>query len=105
MSTRASLTLIVAAITLCAIAPGYARSANQASSSKTAGPPESARVDLNSANLDQLLKVPGLTRTWATRIIRFRPYRSKTDLVDRGVIPNEVYKRIKDYVIAHRAKL
>ena len=46
--------------------------------------------------------MPGMTRTWAERIVRFRPYRTKIDLEDRGVVPSEVYDRIKDYVIAHR---
>ncbi len=50
------------------------------------------------------MKVPGMTRTWAARIVRYRPYRTKTDLIDRGIVTNQVYDRIKDYVIAHRAK-
>lgn len=62
------------------------------------------RVDLNHATLEQLLKVPGMKRTWAERIIRFRPYRSKLDLVQEGVLPGDVYNRIRDYVIAHRDK-
>jgi len=69
----------------------------------TAPPPE-ARIDVNHATLDQLLKVPGMTRSWAARIVRFRPYRSKADLLDRGVITSAVYNRIKDNVIAHREK-
>ena len=62
------------------------------------------RVDVNHATLDQLLKIPGMTRTWAQRIIRFRPYRSKQDLVEEGVLPGVVYNRIRDYVIAHRGQ-
>ena len=62
------------------------------------------KVDINSANLEQLLKVPGMTPTWAERIIRYRPYRAKNDLLDRGVVTNEVYGRIKDYIVAHRTK-
>lgn len=50
------------------------------------------------------MKVPGMTRPWAQRIIRFRPYRSKQDLVDLGVMPVDVYQRIKDNVIAHRGE-
>jgi DNA uptake protein ComE-like DNA-binding protein len=63
-----------------------------------------ARVDINTASLDQLMKVPGLPRTWAARIIRYRPYRAKNELVDRGVVTPQVYDRIKDYIIAHREK-
>ena len=65
-------------------------------------PAPEARVDINHAGPDELLKVPGMTRTWAARIVRFRPYHAKNDLLDRGVVPSEVYDRIKDYVVAHR---
>ena len=51
-----------------------------------------------------MLKVPGMTRSWAGRIIRFRPYRSKLDLLDKGIVSGDVYERIKDFVIAHREK-
>ncbi len=65
-------------------------------------PPPEARVDINHATVADLLKVPGMTPTWAERIVRFRPYRTKIDLIDRGVVTSAVYDRIKDYVIAHR---
>ena len=41
--------------------------------SATAPPPE-ARIDINHASVDELLKIPGMTRSWAGRIVRFRPY-------------------------------
>ena len=66
-------------------------------------PAPEARVDINHASIDELMKVPGMTRTWAGRIVRFRPYRAKTDLIGQGVVTGQVYDRIKDYVIAHRA--
>jgi competence protein ComEA len=68
-----------------------------------ATPPE-ARVDINHATVEELMKVPGMTETWAARIVRFRPYRTKQDLLDKGVVTSQVYDRIKDFVIAHRAK-
>jgi len=67
-------------------------------------PAEDERVDLNTASLEQLMKLPGMTRVWAARIVKFRPYRRKDELVDRGVVTGEVYARIKDWVVAHRAK-
>ena len=48
------------------------------------------------------MHVPGMTATWAARIVRFRPYRSKLDLVQDGVVTPEVYTRIRDGVVAHR---
>jgi DNA uptake protein ComE-like DNA-binding protein len=62
------------------------------------------RVDINHASVEELEKVPGMTGTWAARIVRFRPYRSKQDLLDKGVVTSGVYDRIKDSVVAHRDK-
>jgi competence protein ComEA len=76
----------------------------QTASKRPLPPPPEARVDINRASLDELLKVPGMTKSWAGRIIRFRPYRSKQDLLEQGVVSSEVYDRIKDFVIAHKEK-
>jgi DNA uptake protein ComE-like DNA-binding protein len=67
-------------------------------------PPAEDRIDINHASVNELLKAPGMTRSWAGRIVRFRPYHTKQDLVERGVVTSQVYVRIKDYVIAHRDK-
>lgn len=103
-AVRARVLLAVAAISvLCVCAPaqnhGYSRAA--APAALTHEPPE-ARVDINRASVAELIKVPGMTRSWAGRIVRFRPYRTKQDLLDRGVVTSSVYDRIKDYIIAHR---
>jgi len=73
-------------------------------STSASAPPPEARIDINRATISELLKVPGITPTWAGRIVRFRPYHSKADLLDRGIVTMQVYDRIKDYVIAHRDK-
>ena len=65
---------------------------------------EEMQVDINHAAVEELLKVPGMTRSWAGRIMRYRPYRTKQDLLDRGIVNSDVYNRIKDYIIAHREK-
>jgi DNA uptake protein ComE-like DNA-binding protein len=67
-------------------------------------PPPALRIDINHASIPELLKVPGMTPSWAGRIVRFRPYRAKTDLLENGVLTTGVYNRIKDFVIAHRDK-
>jgi competence protein ComEA len=82
--------------------PGAVTGATKATAQEHVAPPPEARIDVNHASVDELMKVPGMTRTWAARIVRFRPYRTKQDLLDRGVLTSEVYDRIKDYVIAHR---
>lgn len=65
-------------------------------------PSPEARVDINHAPMAELLKVPGMTESWAGRVVRFRPYRTKLDLLEKGIVSSAVYDRIKDHVIAHR---
>jgi DNA uptake protein ComE-like DNA-binding protein len=93
---------MLAVVAACGVA-SVAAAQQAASKTKTTPPPE-ARVDINHASAEELAKVPGLTPSWAGRIVRFRPYRTKQDLVERGVLPSDVYDRIKDYVVAHRGE-
>jgi DNA uptake protein ComE-like DNA-binding protein len=93
---------VLLTICLAAKAQYQDRDTNGASRTSATAPAPEVRIDINHASAGELLKVPGMTSTWAGRIVRFRPYRTKQDLVDRGVVTTEVYDRIKDYVIAHR---
>ena len=107
MRARVRFSALAVAI-LCVCLAGMAQYQDRDSrgipkTSEEAPPPEN-RIDINHASVDELLKAPGMTRSWAGRIVRFRPYRSKQDLVERGVLTSQVYVRIKDYVIAHREK-
>jgi len=98
----AALPVAMLAVCLAATAQYRDRDTNGAPKTSVTAPAPGARIDINHASVDELLKVPGMTPTWAGRIVRFRPYRTKQDLLDRGVVTSEVYGRIKDYVIAHR---
>jgi DNA uptake protein ComE-like DNA-binding protein len=98
--------MAVAVLSMCLSVQGQNQDRDQSGVPKTssAAPPPAQRVDINHASSDELLKVPGLTESWAERIVRFRPYRTKQDLLDKGVVNSEVYDRIKDFIIAHRDK-
>jgi len=99
-------------VLVAAIAGLSLHSASQYQDRDTSGDPKTSanalaprmRVDINTATLEDLLKVPGITRVWAARIVRYRPYRTKLNLEEDGIVPEAVYERIKDYVIAHREK-
>jgi DNA uptake protein ComE-like DNA-binding protein len=80
------------------------RDTNGAAKTSATAPAAEARIDINHASIDQLMKAPGMTHIWAARIVRYRPYRTKQDLVEYGIVTSEVYERIKDYVIAHRGE-
>lgn len=81
---------------------GYVARAGSADRGKQAALAPDARVDINHATASELMQVSGMTATWAARIVRFRPYRTKQDLLDKGVVTSEVYDRIKDSIVAHR---
>lgn len=104
MRRRLLFTVVAVALSYVLLA-GYVGFADQGAkpgAASLSAPAPNARIDINTASLDDLMKTPGMTRTWAARIIRFRPYRAKNDLVDKGIVSNQVYEHIKDYIIAHR---
>lgn len=102
------LTPFLALILLSGAPAGFAqhqdRGSDEAPKTSATAPPPEARIDVNHASVDELLKVPGMTSSWAGRIVRFRPYYTKQDLLDWGVVNSQVYDRIRRYVIAHRDK-
>lgn len=100
----AALPALVWAATLLVVPALPPLRAAQAATKANAAPPPAQRIDINHASVGELLKLPGMTPSWAGRIVRFRPYRTRRDLLDRGVLPGRVYDRIKSCVIAHRDK-
>ena len=57
-------------------------------------------VDINSASAADLDALPGVGKTRAAAIIKGRPYKGKDDLVNRKIIPSNVYNGIKNKIIA-----
>ncbi|MGO8718660.1 MAG: ComEA family DNA-binding protein [Acidobacteriaceae bacterium] len=62
------------------------------------------KLDINAATEEQLSALPGVGDGYAKRIIAGRPYRGKNQLVSKGILPQAVYEKIKDQIIAHRVK-
>ena len=70
---------------------------------KTAATEAAQLIDLNSATKEQLMTIPGIGDAYAKKIIASRPYKAKTDLVKKNIVPETTYKKIADKVIAKQA--
>jgi len=68
----------------------------------TAPMPAAVLVDINSASKLELDALPGIGSARADAIIKGRPYKGKDDLVQKKIIPPNVYDGIKDRIVARQ---
>lgn len=57
-------------------------------------------IDINTATKAQLSTLKGVGDARAEAIIKGRPYKGKDDLLAKGIVPENVYKDIKDLIVA-----
>jgi len=70
-----------------------------------AAAPKQELVDINSASDAQLKAIPGLGDVYIAKIVANRPYANKTQLVSKKVLPEAVYEKVKDRIIAKQVKM
>ena len=66
----------------------------------TASNPSKTLLDINSASKSELDALPGIGSVRADAIIKGRPYKGKDELVQKKIVPQRVYDRIKNRIIA-----
>jgi DNA uptake protein ComE-like DNA-binding protein len=86
--------------TMAILLSGGAVHAQGARSAPPAAPAASGQIDLNSASRDDLMTLDGIGEVRADAIIRARPFKAKTELVERRLIPESLYEKIADKVMA-----
>ena len=120
----ASLTAATLAATLSlgllASSPSFSQATQPATGGKMAPPPAAASKmapaakeapketkaaktelpDINTASADDLKALKGIGDAYSAAIIKGRPYKGKDELVQKKIIPQNVYNEIKDKIIA-----
>ena len=65
-----------------------------------AAPAKAEPMDINRASKKDLMTLPGIGEARADAIIKNRPYRGKNEILDKKLVPSNVYNDIKDKIIA-----
>ncbi len=92
--------IALATLSLSLLAGAQAGAAKKVEKAAATAAAPKELVDINSATADQLKAIPGIGDAYSKKIIAARPYRAKNELVSKKVLPEGVYDKVKDLIIA-----
>jgi len=93
--------ILIVAFALAA-APQAPKKAASKAAPKTPAAATTALVDINSASEKDLKELPGIGDAYAAKIIAGRPYHGKNQLVQKKIVPEATYDKIKDQIVARQ---
>jgi competence protein ComEA len=92
--------LVVITLALTVVSFVQAKPANMQANPADKPAQKGELLDLNSAKREQLMALPGVGDTYADKIIAGRPYKNKMELVQKNIVPKQVYAKFATMVIA-----
>jgi len=92
--------LFVSLPILAAQSKGTAAAKSEATTTLPAG----ELIDINSASIDELKSLPGISEAFAKKIVENRPYKRKDELVKKQVISQAIYDQVADEITARQGK-
>ena len=104
---RLLLAIVVMLLTFVGPVVAADKDAKAAAKTPTAAqkaPAAAEKLDLNTATEPELSELPGIGEARSKAIIKGRPYKGKDELVERKILTQSVYDKIKDRVIAKQTK-
>jgi competence protein ComEA len=60
-------------------------------------------LDINTATPAELETLSGIGEAYSKKIVENRPYKRKDELVQKKIVPQATYDKIKDHIIAKQA--
>ena len=94
----AILVMLLAVVSAAAAQPAAKDAAKGTKAETTKHEP----IDINSASADELKTIPGIGDAYSKKIVEGRPYKRKDELVQKKIVPQATYDKIKDHIVARQ---